>query len=193
MKYINYLEQANDLALGLGFNLNLNESTPVTGKQSQNYRSLCNDELLHSLINKFGLGYWSNSCMAFSSHVFEYLQKKGIPCNLVYGEVIINGTYEFDTTVDGLISEFNKGYSNSSMKIHVWIAVGKDYIIDPTIAARVSEYYDKGLSPHQIISGKASSLHKKMRLEYIPMLSGPEFIERVCNLKLNYTSAKEFV
>ena len=45
-------------------------------------------------------GYCGNSCQTLSTNIFAYLNAEGIVANSVIGNVIINGTNEFDTTLE---------------------------------------------------------------------------------------------
>ena len=43
--------------------------------------------------------YWGNSCQTLSTHFFGYLNSRGLPADIVIGNVIINGNDEFETTL----------------------------------------------------------------------------------------------
>jgi len=184
MAYKELLAESIKQAHKLGFVSHLKLDQLVTAKDAEHYKKYADRELLQVLIQHFGKGYWSNSCIQLAAQTFLYFQYMGISCELVYGEVVINGCHEYDATIDGLISEWESGYSATPMDVHVWVNIGKDFIVDPAIASRLSEYYDPNLCAHQVIVGRANFLRKKMRLEYIPMLSGTKFLEKTCNISL---------
>ncbi|WP_172622549.1 hypothetical protein [Vibrio rotiferianus] len=186
MRYIEYLKAAEKRAKKLEISPQLPIDTLVPARDIKRYGELANNELLNSLLQRFGPFGWTDGCIPLGATAFTFFQKKGIPCELVFGEVVINGCNEYDTTVDGLIGEWEKGYSDDVMNIHVWLNVGKDLVVDPAIASRLNEHYDNNFPAHQVIVGKPEQLEKKKRLKYIPMLTGAKFLERTCQIPLNY-------
>lgn len=122
--------------------------------------------------------------MNISYQALAILRHLEIACELVYGEVIINGCREFDTTLEGLKSELDGYDQELAMNVHVWINVGNRFVIDPTISARINEHYDQNFPQHKIIYGTADKLLKNMKLNYEPMLTGVKFLERTCDLKV---------
>ncbi|QFT12982.1 hypothetical protein [Vibrio sp. THAF190c] len=186
MRYIEYLKASEKRSNELGIGSRLALNYPVAARDIDQYIDISNRELLGLLIQRFGQGYWSNSCIQLGAQSFLFFQHIGIPCELVFGEVVINGCNEYDTTIEGLLSEWNRGYSNDTMQIHVWLNIGKDLIVDPAIASRLNEHYDCSFPAHQVVVGKPEYLMNKMRLNYIPMLTGAKFLEKTCNMPLPY-------
>jgi len=163
----------------------LNYKKAITGVLTQNLSNLCQNELVPFLLQRFGNGYWGQQCLNIAPQTFMILQHSGIDCELVYGEVSINGTDEFDTDYDELVKELvNPG--NAGFAIHVWIQIGKDFIIDPTVAARINKYYSEQFPPHQIVLGKSKKLLKDLKLDYKPMLAGAKYVTRTCSIPLEY-------
>lgn len=183
MNYIEKLklseERSNELGIGsrVPFDFSLMEEDVI------NYREASNTDLLRLLIRECGKGYWSNSCIPLAVHSFCYFKGKGIPCELVFGEVIINGCHEYDTTLEELVSEWERGYSMGVMNIHVWLNIGNNLIVDPAIASRISEHYCNTLEPYQVIVGEPAQLEEQLRLQYLPILSGAKFLERTNGIK----------
>jgi hypothetical protein len=175
----------NSVTLGLEPRLNFRKA--ITGELKKNLKNLCQYELISLLLQQFGNGYWGQQCLNIAPHTFMILQHLGIDCELVYGEVSINGTDEFDTTYDGLVKELESA-ENGGFAIHVWIQVGKDLLIDPTVAARINKYYSPQFSPHYIVLGKSKKLLKDLKLEYKPMLAGAKYVTRTCGIPLEYNT-----
>ncbi|GHZ65947.1 hypothetical protein VCSRO126_3391 [Vibrio cholerae] len=146
--------------------------------------NLCDNQILNFLLKQFGSGYWGTQCLNIAPQVFALLHHLNIDCELVYGEVEINGTDEFDTTLSGLENEL-KEPGEAGFAIHVWIQIGKNLIIDPTIAARLNKYYDPNFPPHQTIIGLSEKLSTD-KLIYKPMLMGAKYMLKTCGVPLQY-------
>ena len=185
MNYIERLREAEKESNLLGLEPRLEIDYITTADDDEALNELCSIDLIQWLIDAFGLGDWADKCLTVTPHLFRLLQKLGIPCELVYGEVKINGTYEFDTTLDGLKDELDKGYSETGMAIHVWINFGANYIIDPTISGRIHKHYDEKCPQNIIFNGKSEALFNK-KLKYIPMLAGIQYIKTTCRMPLEY-------
>ncbi len=185
MNYIDRLKIAEKESLSLGLEPRLDLKSPSTGESIKVHSDFCSKALIHMLVERFGAGDWGQQCLNVAAKTFALLQHYQVPCELVYGEVKINGTNEFDTKIEGLKAELENGLSTGGFAVHVWINIGKDYIIDPTISSRIHKYYDKNCSQNMIINGKSNTL-KKQRLEYIPMLVGAKFLDVTCGIPLQY-------
>lgn len=96
------------------------------------------------------------------------------------GNVIINGTDEFETTVELVRSEVSGDRPASGpQSIHAWISVGDDTIIDAALAPRLAKYYGAPAQYNdRILIGRADELSKKERLRYQPMVIGSEFFAK---------------
>jgi len=125
-------------------------------------------------------GYWGNSCQTLSTNIFAYLNAEGIPANIVVGNVIINGTDEFDTTLELLRGEVSSDrLAHGPQSIHAWISVGDDTIVDAALPPRLAKYY--GAPAHfddMILIGRASEFSGKHHLRYQPMVIGTEFFAK---------------
>lgn len=185
MNYIERLREAEKESKLLGLEPRLAIDYITTADDDEALNEICSIDLTQWLIAEFGLGDWADGCLIVTPYLFVLLQEQGIPCELVYGEVKINGTYEFDTTLDGLKDELDKGYSENVMAIHVWINFGANYIIDPTISGRIHKHYDKKCPQNKIFNGKSEALFNK-KLEYIPMLAGIQYLKTTCRMRLEY-------
>ncbi|MCF5054563.1 hypothetical protein GIW50_14160 [Pseudomonas syringae] len=124
--------------------------------------------------------YWGNSCQLLSSHIFAYLASKGIDAEIVYGEVEINGTLEFDTTLQGLKREFHSDPPLAGgQALHAWVSLGGDIIIDAAIPDRMIKLYQLPSERLPLfLIGRASELSRTFRTRYQPLLVGTDFLAR---------------
>lgn len=148
----------------------------------------CLAELLPFLADKHPHDYWGEQCINLTAQTFALLQALDVECEIVMGEVNINGTDEFDTTLSGLKDEFAKGISNDPLAIHVWIQLGNNFVIDPSICARLRKYYMPTFPVPHIVTGFVSDLFNMLKLEYKPMLVGAKYITETCGIPLEYSS-----
>lgn len=183
--YKNQSAVAFTKSLNLGLAPKLDFKKPVTGQLVKDIIAMCNGEIFPFLLNRFGNGYWGQQCLNIAPQVFMMLQHIGLNCELVFGEVSIAGTGEFDTTLSVLLNEL-EAPNEGGFAIHVWIQVGKDFIIDPTVAARINKYYSSNFPPHSIIAGASKKLLKELQLDYQPMLMGAEYLTKTCGIPLGY-------
>jgi len=125
-------------------------------------------------------GYWGNSCQTLSTNIFAYLNAQGIVANIVIGNVIINGTDEFDTTLDNirdevLATEPLVGHQS----IHAWVSLGDDTIIDAALPPRlVKNYGAPQYFNDKILIGRATEFSVQYKLRYQPLIVGTEFFGR---------------
>jgi hypothetical protein len=130
-------------------------------------------------------GYRGNICQSMGLYMLDQLHAAGFRADLIVGEVNINGTDEYDTTIEGLRLDWKNGHDGQgSQALHVWASIGDDVIIDGGIGARLSRYY--GAQPEfaeEIIVGRATYLADSMRCRYIPMMVGRAFLSRTNEAK----------
>ncbi len=135
--------------------------------------------------------YWGNSCQFLSAHIFSCLRSMGINCDIVVGEVEVNGTLECDATLENLQQEYlsEKPLSGDQL-IHAWVSLGGDSIIDAGLPDRIIKNYqfpERFMPP--IMVGRASDLSKKFRARHQPLLVGAEYIGKTN--QINYLSMHE--
>jgi len=188
MSYKEELSKAEKKSLELNLSPRLSNNFPITDDFKSSLDGFCNEHLLGHLMGMFGQGYWGTQCLNIAPQLFVMLQHHNIPCELVYGEVNINGTDEFDTTLEGLIHELKSSSFDSPFAVHVWISVGDDIIIDPTVSSRIHRYYSNDVPQNYIICGSSDSLKKEWMLDYKPMLVGAKYINVTCGIPLEYVS-----
>ncbi len=191
MKYSELIKIAEKESISLGLAPRLELASPSTGEKIKIFDNFCDTALIQILIERFDYGYWGQQCLNVCAQAFATLQYYTAPCELVFGEVNINGTNEFDVTLEGLKSELALGEQQTGLQIHVWLNIGKDYIIDPTISSRINKYYDPNFPINKIIRGKANSLEKKMKLKYTPILVGAKYLDITCGIPLTYNSQEQ--
>lgn len=125
-------------------------------------------------------GYWGNSCQTLSTNIFAFLNVEGIPAEIVIGEVNINGTNEFDTTVDLIRNEvLGTKPLEGPQSVHAWISLGDDTIVDAALPPRLAKYY--GMPDHfndMIFIGRAEELLARYRVRYEPIVVGSEFFAK---------------
>ncbi|MGR5498202.1 hypothetical protein [Vibrio diabolicus] len=163
----------------IGLEPNLNFKTVVNGIFSQNMLGLCQHEIRPFLIQRFGSSSWALQCLNVAPQVFAILKHLNIDCELVFGEVKVSGKPQFSASLQGLLNELDSP-EKKEFAVHVWIQVGKDYIIDPTIASQLHRHCSSHIDPTQIFVGKAKKLGRDAKLEYQPMLMGEKFLDLTC-------------
>ncbi|WP_233962531.1 hypothetical protein [Shewanella indica] len=184
--YINESKSAFDesIKLGLSPRIEFNELPHDFIDQAKGF---CDTQLLPFLAAKHPNDYWGEQCLNLVAQTFAILQYQNIDCEIVMGEVIINGTPEFDTTLSGLKEEFDRGISDQPFCIHVWVQIGENFIIDPSICARLKKYYIPSFPVPSIVKGKSDELLEELRLDYKPMLVGAKYLTKTCGIPLSYS------
>ena len=186
MNYKDRLKTVQKSSQELGLDPKLDFKDPITGAKIQLFSDFCAKALIKMLTENFGSGDWGTQRFHVASKTFSLLQQHQVPCELVYGEVKIAGINAFETTMEGLKNALNKEQTASDVAMHVWINIGKDYIIDPTISFRINKYYDSKCPRNMIFNGKSNTLKKQQKLDYIPMLVGAKFLDEACGISLEY-------
>lgn len=185
MSYQEKIEVAEKMSQELGLAPRINPLDVIDAKNIQILDDICNETLPDMIAEDFYDQDWSVQCMNIVPLLFTILQQHKIPCELTYGEVKVANIPEFNTSLQGLKAEWEKGVSQDAIAIHVWITIGKDYIIDPTISSRIFKPFS-AQHKNVIVSGKADHLLESQQLEYIPILLGAKYIERICDISLSY-------
>ncbi len=157
----------------------IDEHSEIPDAQLRKIQELITIKLLPSLLMS-NPGYWGASCQHLSSEIFAFLTAAGINADIVYGEVNINGTNEFDTTVNGLIEEYKSEILlNTPQPIHAWVSVGGDTIIDACLPDRLEKHYHIPRSQlPDIYIGRADFFKNVINSSYVPMLVGIDFIAK---------------
>lgn len=140
-------------------------------------------ELLNELsvfLNRILPGYWGNSCQTLSTHIFAHLNNQGIAANIVLGNVFVNGTNEFETTLKYLEEEvLATEHSQGEQKLHAWISLGGDTIVDAALPPRLARHYNAPDSFNDMMFiGHAAEMVARYKIEYQPILVGTEFFAR---------------
>lgn len=180
-KYLALMDIAINESLALGFmnapkvEVKENISNEILGSTQE----LAFDRLYPHLY-KIVPGYWGNSCQTLSTHVFAYLTSIGVRCDIVIGEVEVNGTLEFDTTLGNLKHEYQSPVElHGEQSLHAWVSLGGDTIIDAGLPDRMIKNYK---FPEKymplIMIGRASEISRKFRARHQPLLIGTDFIAK---------------
>ncbi len=125
-------------------------------------------------------GYWGNSCQTLSTNIFAQLNNAGIPADIVLGNVIINGTDEFETTLERLQAEVRATVPHyGAQRVHAWVSLGGDTIVDAALPPRLVKHYN---APEHfndtIFIGRAAEMLARFKLQYQPILVGTEFFAK---------------
>jgi len=124
--------------------------------------------------------YWGNSCQTLSTNIFAHLNNQGIAANIVLGNVIINGTDEFATTLDSLQQEVETiEHLQGAQKVHAWISLGGDTIVDAALPPRLVKHYKAPDHFNDMMFiGRAAEMVARYNIQYQPILIGTEFFAR---------------
>jgi hypothetical protein len=180
-KYLALMDIAISESLALGF-MNaprVGAAEYISNEVLESTQKLAFDRLYPDLY-KILPRYWGNSCQTLSTHVFAYLTSIGIRCDIVIGEVEVNGTLEFDTTLSNLKHEYQSPVEiHGGQYLHAWVSLGGDTIIDAGLPDRMIKNYkfpEKYMPP--IMVGRASEISRKFRAQHQPLLIGTDFLAK---------------
>lgn len=125
-------------------------------------------------------GYWGNSCQALSTQIFAELNSIGLPAEIIIGNVHVNGTDEFDSTLQKLQADYLAELPmEGAQELHAWVSLGGDTIVDAALPPRLVKYY---AAPEQfndtIFIHRAGALYSQFRIRYEPLLVGTEFFAK---------------
>jgi len=131
-------------------------------------------------LNRLIPGYWGNSCQALSTQIFGFLNAQGIPAEIVTGNVIINNTDVFSTTLESLKNEYLASEPlTGSQSLHAWISLGDDTIIDAALPPRLAKNHGYPADrADAILVGRAGLFSEKLFLQYEPIIVGSDFIAK---------------
>lgn len=138
-------------------------------------RELCNREYLPRLKTIIP-GYWGASCQTLTTHLFAWLRIAGYDADLVVGEVNIQGNLEYDATLENIREEYREHPTDGSQRLHMWLTLGDDVIVDPGLPDRLIKYYrvpERVLDP--ILVGRADEFGTRLAVHHWPMLVGADF------------------
>lgn len=135
---------------------------------------------LSGLLDRVVPGYWGNSCQTLSTNIFAHLNNQGIPANIVLGNVIINGTDEFETTLECLQKEVQATeHLQGEQQVHAWISLGGDAIVDAALPPRLARHYRAPEHFNDMMFiGRAAEMVARYNIHYQPILVGTEFFAK---------------
>lgn len=132
--------------------------------------------------------YWGNQCQHLSSHIATFLNVVlGLPAEIIIGEVSINGTLEYDTTLEGLKAEyFAEQPLDGSQTLHAWVSVGGDVIIDAALPDRLARHYKvpRDMLPDIMVGRASMFLNPGLNFSacYQPIIYGSDFLEKTIGI-----------
>ena len=179
-----YLDQLSDSfersrALGFGDSPRVRTNERMPDAALAELQSLIYEEVFPLLKEQFHF-YWGNSCQLLSAHAFAILVAKGYKAEIIIGEVDVNGTLEFYTSIDSLVAEMKAiEQSCSGQEIHVWVSLGADIIVDCGLPDRMIKNYkfpERYMPP--IMIDRSSNLSSKFRARHLPMVIGDSFLAK---------------
>ncbi len=124
------------------------------------------------LVESFG-PYLGDRCADTSANIFAFLRSIGISCDVVIGDVKIHGQSEYNTEFNYVVNEYKKTNQDGNLKLHIWVSMGGDSVIDFSIMDRLRR---KG---HEIGDRLVVASNRdlgEVGLEYIPMLVGADYL-----------------
>ena len=161
--------------LGLTPLPNVDAYSNVSDDVVESIRELCNNEYLPRLKRMFP-GYWGASCQNLATHLFAWLRIAGFDVDLVVGEVNIQGNLEYDATLENIRDEYRVRLTEGSQRLHMWLTLGDDVIVDPGLAHRLIKYYrvpEHVLNP--VLVHRADEFGTRLAVHHWPMLVGADF------------------
>jgi hypothetical protein len=108
------------------------------------------------------------------------LNSQDIAANIILGNVIINGTNGFETTLESLQDEVRATEPlTGHQSVHAWVSLGDDTIVDAALPPRLVKHYNAPSSFNDmVLIGRASEMSLRYKLRYRPILVGTEFFAR---------------
>lgn len=131
-------------------------------------------QVVDSFRNVIDYDQGKGTCILVHINVFNMLREKGVSCELVFGNVIINGKPYWDIQPEDLIDQINEGVGTGAQNVHCWILLENHNLLDCTIAREV---YSNGIAGELISTGDWSD-GQGNSFQHVPMLVGSEFINR---------------
>lgn len=178
--YCGMLQKAIEESVKLGFTRPtlISSETHIDDSVLKKTSQLMN--AFSGFLDKVIPGYWGNSCQTLSTNIFAHLNNKGIAANIVLGNVIINGTDEFDTTLEILQKEFKAIEPlQGAQQVHAWISLGGDTIVDVALPPRLVRHYRAPERFNDVMFiGRAAEMVARYNIKYQPILVGTEFFAK---------------
>lgn len=171
--FVTALKEAEHL--GLSHLPELGGFTALSDDELKTVRKLCNTEYLARL-RTIVPGYWGASCQTLATHLFALLRADGYKADLVVGEVVIQGNFEYEATIENIREEYLARATEGSQRLHMWVTLGDDIIVDAGLADRLIKYYrvpERVLDP--VLVCRADEFGMRLAAHHSPMLVGADF------------------
>lgn len=124
-------------------------------------------------------GYWGNACQTLAANIFGYLNANGIRADIVIGNVFVRHIDEFQVSMQSLQHELSKAPATGCQKLHAWVSLGDDVIIDAALPPRLVKNYNAPTEWNRtIFIARASQLAPHLQLKYLPLIVGSEFLAK---------------
>lgn len=139
---------------------------------------LVNGELFDVIDQMFSTHpYIGNMCLPLSSVVYMFMKAKGYNVEMVFGNVNINNSSEFDTTNESLKREYLNRSKTGELDVHAWVGLGDNIIIDFGLPERLQKNYNY---PRNLLYcvGTAKFFENSLKVAYQPMLIGTDFFKQ---------------
>ncbi|NWK74623.1 hypothetical protein HYG93_10065 [Acinetobacter sp. SwsAc6] len=152
----------------------------ISNKKLEELSFLLNERILPILISQFGNNYRGASCINFSAALYAWLNALNCDAEIVFGEVEIFHTDEFDVTLENLTHEYKNNIRSGVQNVHAWVTIGDDIIIDACLPDRIFKYYKVPQLPNIFVT-RAYIMAERWKSKYKPMLIGSDFINKTNN------------
>lgn len=184
MNYSNEYKRLFENAVAAGASIGLKRKPMVTADQPveqgklEEVRDWMADFSDH--LNLLIPGYWGNSCQTLSAQIFAFLNAEGVAAEIILGNVIINDTDAFGTTLDSLKSEYlAKEALTGPQALHAWVSIGEDTIIDAALPPRLVKHFGFPTEMDgRILTARASLFAEKLGILYEPIIVGAEYFAK---------------
>jgi hypothetical protein len=164
-------------SLGLERPVLISEKLPVEDDMLQRTSSLLSG--FSSFLSVVQPGYWGNACQTLAANIFGYLNAQGIVADIVIGNVFVRHIDEFQASIESLQQELSKTRATGCQKLHAWVSLGDDVIIDAAMPPRLVKNYNAPVEwSNTIFIARASQLALHLQLKYQPLIVGSEFLAK---------------
>ena len=130
-------------------------------------------EVIDRLQPKLNYDQINGACLYVHSILSEEFAKIGYSTELVFGDVIVNGTPYIECDLEILKAQLKSGISQDNQLVHCWLLLENGQFFDATLFRDLTN----GKQAAELYGFGSTSIQNN-RLEYVPMLAGAEFIKR---------------
>lgn len=171
---IEYPEYANKLSLAYANSNSLGLSPKMLQYRAMDegdFRKLY--QVIDAIQPQLQYDHLHGACLMVHSILKQEFAKIGYFCELVIGDVIVNGVNYIDCNLETLTAQLEKGVSNEKQNVHCWLLLPSGQMFDATIIRDLSE----GKQAAEIHGMDKIPFNGNI-LEYVPMLIGTDFVSK---------------